>query len=136
MGNELSSDMQDNEKRKFKETPNGKRVAVVVCAEASDPVPVTSLPDTAGDTLQFAASVTAVISLPTVAGNAISLALVRCKNDQAQSKRLEVSFDGGSTFMELSPGEFVGWPLKGDQTQIQIKAATTTDYEIIINRVP
>jgi len=99
---------------------------------------VTVTEDKSGSLLQFADSVTVAINLPTTAGNIITEALIRCASDQPQVRVLEYSFDGGATYGELTPGEFVGWAPRGNKTQVNIrgKGGNSTDYEVIINRVP
>lgn len=94
--------------------------------------------DNLGTTSQYSGTATtSPTSVPAIAGNAIAECLVRCASSNAVTKRLQVSFDGGTTYMTLSPGEFVGWSLKGGVTQIQLKTpASTTDYEIVLNREP
>jgi hypothetical protein len=94
--------------------------------------------DLIGTTDQFSGSVgTSNANVPASAGNVIAEALVRCSSDQANSRRLSVSFDGGTTFLVLSPGEFVGWGTKGGLTQIVIKGnVASVDYEVILNREP
>jgi len=72
-----------------------------------------------------------------VAGNDITLALI----SNLETKKdfdLQYSFDGGTTFSTLKSGSFIGWPPKGDVTQIKIKRAGSVDvdFDIIINRKP
>ena len=105
----------------------------------SSPVPQFENKDLSGSTGQFASTVGAApISLPAVAGNVVAYALVRCGTDNSpNTKRLLYSFDGGVTFGTLSAGEFVGWPLRGGITQIQIKGnAAGVLYEVMLNFEP
>ncbi len=72
-----------------------------------------------------------------MAGNDITLALI----SNLETKKdfdLQYSFDGGITFSTLKSGSFIGWPPKGDVTQIKIKRAGSVDvdFDIIINRKP
>lgn len=99
------------------------------------PAPQFESKDLSGSTAQFSSTVgTAPVSLPPVAGAIIAYALVRCGSDNSQSKRLLFSFDGGVTFGSLTPGEYVGWPLRGGVTQIQVKGNVTgVDYEVVLN---
>ena len=95
--------------------------------------------DINGATSMYVSTVgTTAINIPSVAGNAISTCLVRCATDNTPiSKRLLYSFDGGTTFATLSPGEYIGWSLKGSLTQISIKgSAASVSYEVILNRIP
>jgi hypothetical protein len=94
--------------------------------------------DIYGTTSQFVGSVgITAISIPTVATTAISEIMVRCPNQTPNSKRLLFSFDGGTTFQTLAPGEFIIWSLKGSLTQIQIKGnVATVDYEVLLNQEP
>lgn len=97
--------------------------------------------DLQGETKQFAGSVTdtPVVSLPAVAGNRIAEALIRCEIDNNNQRRLLVSFDGGTTFLKLAPGEFVGWSVKSPQAtplqQIIVKSDDTNAvlYEALVN---
>ena len=132
----IAKSVNDRQKQSFKQTP-GDNTARRICGDPTgEPVPIVDK-DVSGDTLQFATAVTTVISLPTVAGNNKTSVLFRCAPDQAQARRLEYSLDGGSTFGALAPGEAIGWSPKGAVTQVQIRGQgdTSTDYEVIINRV-
>ena len=84
---------------------------------------------------QFAGSVTTTsTAVPSSPGTPISTVLIRMPNQTPTSRRLQYSFDN-VTFHELSPGEFIAWSLKGEKTQIWIKAnASTANYEITMNR--
>lgn len=101
-----------------------------------NPAPQFESKDLAGSTAQYASTVgTSPVSLPAVAGDILAYALVRCGTDNTpNNKRLLYSFDGGVTFGTLSPGEFVGWPLRGGVTQIQVKGNTAAvAYEVLLN---
>lgn len=88
-----------------------------------------------GNTKQFASTVdTDPVLLPDLAGDNIATALVRCPAQSPQSRRLMYSFDGGLTYGVLSPGEFVGWSLKGATKQIYLKGnAVGVLYESVLN---
>lgn len=90
-----------------------------------------------GTTLQLAGSVgTTSTAFPTVAGDPIATALIRCPEQTPNSRRLLYSFDN-STFHTLSPGEYIGWSLKGNLTQVYLKGnVASVNYEIILNREP
>lgn len=99
--------------------------------------------DVLGKTLQYVASVgLAPIALPSVAGAKISEVLIRNPKQNMITTDLFYSFDGGVTFLTLGRGEFVGWTLKNNAsdmpiTQIFIKGSNaTTYYEVIINSEP
>lgn len=99
--------------------------------------------DVLGKTLQFVASVSLVaIPLPAVPGAKISEVLIRNPKQNFITTDLMYSFDGGATFLALSRGEFVGWTLKNNAsdmpiTQIFIKGSVaTTYYEVIMNVEP
>jgi hypothetical protein len=104
-----------------------------------DPAPQFETEDLLGSTAQYAGTVgTAPISVPTAPGPIIAYAFVRCATDNSpQSKRLSYSFDGGTTFAVLSAGEYVGWPMRGSQTQIVLKGNSAgVAYEVLLNREP
>jgi hypothetical protein len=94
--------------------------------------------DLQGSTTQFTGVVgVTAISLPPTAGTAIAEALVRCPSQTPNSNRLLYSFDGGANYFTLSPGEFVGWSLKGGVTQVLIRGSVANvQYEVMINREP
>ena len=90
-----------------------------------------------GSTSPYTGSVgTTPILVPSVAGDPISLLLVRCKNQTPNTKILQWSVDG-VTYHDLAPGEYVGWPPKGNLTQIYLKGTVASvEYEVILNREP
>jgi len=93
--------------------------------------------DVLGTTAQFSGSVgTASTAVPAVAGAPITEVLVRCASDNTPvTKRLLVSFDSGTTWLTLSPGEYIGWGFKNLPTQIYIKGSVASvAYEIVMNR--
>jgi len=95
--------------------------------------------DLLGTTTNFQASVgTTFIAIPTVAGNPIAEAFVRCPTQTPNTRRLEVSFTSSTgPWVVLRPGEFIGWSIKGYMKQIWIKGnAASVDYEVILNREP
>lgn len=89
-----------------------------------------------GTTTQYAGSVgVTAINIPTAAGDPIVTCLVRCPAQTPNTRRLLYSFDGGVTFHTLSPGEYIGWSLRGAKTQIQIKGnVASVVYEVTLNR--
>lgn len=104
----------------------------------ADVLPQFENKDLVGSTTQFVGTVgTTAILVPTVATFAISECLVRCPNQSPNTRRLLYSFDGGVNFGTLSPGEFIGWSLKGSPLQIQIKGNVAgVLYEVLVNREP
>lgn len=105
----------------------------------ASPAPQFESKDLSGSTAQYASTVgTSPISLPPSPGNILAYALVRCGTDNTPvTKRLLYSFDGGVTFGVLAPGEYVGWPLRGGPTQIQLQGSTAgVLYEVILNHEP
>jgi hypothetical protein len=99
--------------------------------------------DILGKTLPFTGNVgTSNLTLPVVSQGKISDVLIRNPDTNLITKKLFLSFDGGTTFFSLSRGEFIGWSPKNNASnmpinQIVIKgSAAATDYEIIINVEP
>jgi hypothetical protein len=90
-----------------------------------------------GTTLQLAGSVGLTsTAFPTVAGDPIATLLIRCPTQSPTTRRLYYSFDD-VTFHELAPGEFIGWSLKGNLTQIYLKGNVAgVNYEVTLNREP
>lgn len=145
----LPNTIDDREYQKFEGTPDGPAVRTTATISlASGLAQETTLQEieintaylgTGGSTFQGAATVgTSPLALPAVIGNPITSALIRCPSDTTPgTKRLLYSFDGGTVYAVLTPGEFVGWSPKGDQTQIYIKGnVAAVPYEVIINRAP
>ena len=105
----------------------------------SSPAPQFESKDLAGSTSQYASTVgTSQIPLPPAAGAIIAYAFFRCASDNSPiTKRLLYSLDGGVTFGTLSPGEYVGWPVRGGLTQVIIKGnVAAVAYEVILNHEP
>jgi len=96
--------------------------------------PIGDNPQDFGLTSNYVGSVTTVSTpIPTVAGNEIATALIRCPSQTPNTRRLLYSFDN-VTFLTLTPGEFVGWSVRGSKTQIFIKGnVNPVDYEVILN---
>lgn len=90
-----------------------------------------------GTTTQYAGTVgTSAINVPTVAGDQIATALIRCPAQTPNTVRLLYSLDGGSVFHSLSPGEYIGWSTKS-RTQIAIKGSVAgVSYEVTLNTEP
>lgn len=87
-----------------------------------------------GNSTQYTGTVgTTAVAVPSVAGDDIVLFLVRAPSQTPITKRLLWSLDN-VTFHELSPGEYVGWPLKGSKKQIYVKGNVAgVNYEIVLN---
>lgn len=89
-----------------------------------------------GDTIDFAGTVgTSPTAFPASPGNPITFFLVVCP-DQLNTRRLYWSLDD-VTYHELTPGGYIGFPPKGNKTQIYLKGnAASVNYELIMNREP
>lgn len=74
--------------------------------------------------------------LPAVAGNVIAAVyLVNKKTNTPQTRELYLSLDGGTTFITLFVGDDILLPVRGNRTQIHIKAnAAGVNYECILYR--
>lgn len=90
-----------------------------------------------GSTKQYSGTLDPGVTLvPDVAGEIIKTVLIRCPTQTPQSNRLLYSIDGGSIYHTLSPGEFIGWSLRGAQTQIQLQPNQAgVAYEVTVNTV-
>lgn len=97
--------------------------------------PEIELVDSAGSTSLFVNTVnTTAVDLPSVAGNRIEELWVNCPSDQASSRRLLFSIDGGSTWVTLMPGEMRYLEPRGFLTQIKVKSAGgDVDYNVTMN---
>lgn len=88
-----------------------------------------------GKTVSYVGSVgTTEKTVPPEAGQSVQGLSVRCSIDQATSKRLLFSLDGGENFIRLAPGEAFAIAPRGNVKQIHLKSvADQTNYEVIIN---
>lgn len=93
---------------------------------------------TDGSTDHFNGTVgTSSVAIPASAGNVISEVLIRNPKSNSILKDLLVSFDGGTTFFTISRNDYLVWGPRDNLTQIYIKGnLASTDYEIIMNRLP
>jgi len=74
---------------------------------------------------------TSAIDIPSSAGNVIQAILI---DNTDNSKDLLVSFDGGTNYKTITPESILSWLLKGNQTQVKLKASgATTSFEILLN---
>ena len=93
-----------------------------------------------GTTTPFTGTATtAPAAVPAVAGNVITDWLVRSNTDNPATRRLQFSFDGGANYFSLRAGEAMSGTFLTTSaiTQLLVKtAASTAQYEIILNRVP
>lgn len=94
--------------------------------------------DKEGTTVMYAGAVgTAGANIPSVAGKYIDEIGIRCAVDQANNRRLEFSFDAGTTWHRLRVGEWRETEPRGTITQVRLRAAgtgvTTVNYEVEIN---
>ena len=71
-----------------------------------------------GTTIQITGTVgLASTAVPSVVGDFITTVLIRNPQQSPTTLLLYYSFDN-ITFMTLSVGEFIGWSVKGNKTQI------------------
>lgn len=100
----------------------------------ADSVPQMEIKDSSGETTFYSGSVgTTAALVPPVAANTINEFMVRCPSQTPVTKKLLYSIDG-VTYLELTPGEAVLWPLKGSKKQVYLKGSTAgVNYELILN---
>jgi hypothetical protein len=100
-----------------------------------DAAPQFDTTDQSGTTTQFSGTVgTSVISLPASAGALIDEVVIQCSTDQLISNRLSVSFDGGTNYTKLVPGQAIYWEPRG-QTQVKLLGNVAgVLYEVTMNR--
>lgn len=106
----------------------------------ADIIPEFETTDELGETRQYSGTVgTTPIQVPPSVFRAIDAFLIRCPSQSRNTRRLEVSLNGGANWMSLAPGEYVGWVPKKDTSgndirQITIRGNTAgVLYEAIIN---
>lgn len=99
--------------------------------------------DVLGKTLPFTGTVgTSNLTLPVTSQGKISEMLLRNPDTNNVTTKLFLSFDGGTTFIGLGRGEFIGWAPKNNASnmpieQVVIKGSVAlTNYEMIINVEP
>lgn len=109
----------------------------------ADVAPQFEIEDVQGNTVHYSGTVGITSALiPAVAAQKIGNALVRCPISNSKTQTLQVAFDGGTTYLTLNPGEFVGWsPRKNASgtpiTQVRILGgAANTAYEIVLDYEP
>lgn len=92
--------------------------------------------DLQGSTDHFNGTVgTTAITVPSTPGNVIAEVMVKNARTNPSTNELYVSFDGGTNFFTIEPRTAVAWSVRGNKTQIHIKASmSNTGYEIILNR--
>lgn len=97
--------------------------------------PQQEIVDSKGSSIPYVGTVgITAISLPSSAGSRINSMFIRCPNQTPTTRRLSYSIDSGVTFLVLSPGESIMWPLKGSIPQVDIKGnVANVSYEIILN---
>jgi len=96
--------------------------------------------DALGNTTQYSGTVGLTpILVPPSPGRPISEILIRCDTDNTpNSERLEWSIEG-VVYQKLSPGEFIGWTLKKNSTNQEIKqiylrgTTAAVFYEVLVN---
>lgn len=90
--------------------------------------------DLNGETKCYSGTVgTSSIAIPTVADKVIAYVTTLSNEPAASGKVLSVSFDGESTWYDLSGQEHVSVPVRGRRKQIHIKgSAANTNYKMIV----
>jgi len=108
-----------------------------------DVAPDYEIKDVLGKTIHYNGTVgTSSALVPAVVVNKVSTALVRNPSSNSSSKDLYVAFDGGTTYLTLSPGEFASWSPKNNSsntpiTQIRILGSVANvAYEIVMDFEP
>lgn len=88
------------------------------------------------ETLQYAGTQsTTPADFPAVAANYLIEVAVICRVSNVQGDLLQVSFDGGATYLDMGPGVNVTWSPKL-LTQIKLKSnGAAVQYDILINRL-
>lgn len=96
--------------------------------------------DTLGKTIHYSGSVGLTSALvPPTSGDKLASVIVRNPSTNGINTTLKVAFDGGTTYITLSRGEFVGWYPKSNAsgtpiTQIRVLGSVAvTNYEIIMD---
>ena len=86
--------------------------------------------DNAGESVAYTGTATTTLSnLPAVADKIISQAFI-----VADDKNLEVSFDGGNTYLPLNKRDSLTWDVKGQIQQIKVRTSSgTADFRALIN---
>lgn len=106
----------------------------------TDSVPQFEVTDIEGTTIHFGgpSTVTTAINIPTVAGGVISEFLIMADpSNNPSSAKIEVSFDGGTSWYPLFNGGVLTWTPKGRLTQLKLKASGVgLKYYGLINREP
>ena len=98
----------------------------------SDALEQFEVSDNDGSSVAFTGNATTTVAnVPTVAGDPISGVLMK---NISNNKDMEVSFDNGTTFFPLEPGEAISLDVKGLPTQIQVQTpSSNADWKAVIN---
>jgi hypothetical protein len=90
-----------------------------------------------GGTTQYTGTVgTTAVLVPASPGNPIILALIECPSQLPNSKYLLYSLDD-ITYHKVGNGNYIGWPFKGNITQLYVKGSVAgVEYQIMINTEP
>jgi len=109
-----------------------RRLHVKVANGSAEAIPVKITGSSDGNTIHLNGTVNTTTALtPAVAGNIVMDVMAQ---NVDTAKDLFVSFDGGTTFKTLRPGDNWIWSPKGNLTQFHIKGENpSTSYEIVIN---
>jgi hypothetical protein len=103
-------------------------------ALSTDELPGFEMQDLAGSTVNYSTTVGATpINVPTVANKVISEIFFKCSNQTPATIRCYLSFDG-TTYLTMLPGEALGWSVKGNKKQVQVKGSGAGIlWEAVIN---
>jgi hypothetical protein len=105
----------------------------------TDRAPEFEYADKKGTTDEYVGTVgTGGTSVPSSPGADIQEFMVMCDPDQLHSNYLEISIDGGTTYLaKIFAGGHYGQIVKGTLTQIFIKGSVSSvSYQVILNREP
>jgi len=102
-----------------------------------DTAPQFETKDNLGSTLQFVSTVgITAVNLPSADTFDITEVIIRCPIQTPNSNRLLYSFNLGSTYSTLSPGEWVSFEPR-QLKHISIKGnVASVSYEVLINQEP
>ena len=93
--------------------------------------------DLTGQTLQFASSVGTTPTLfpsSPVANHFVSEILINTQKMTGFSQRLQVSVDGGTTYMDIKRNTIIGISVRGQIQQIHVKSLSgTINFDMILN---
>jgi hypothetical protein len=102
-----------------------------------DALPQFETTDLVGSTTHFSGTATTTpVQLPGSPSTVISEVLIRNTNSTGLQK-LQVSFDGGTSYFDIEQGDTLIWGPKGEITSVYIRSSSgTVSYQLIMNREP